>query len=118
MNKKISYRIYLIFLGLFSLSPSLVGAAPVITVVPATNVTPTSVVAMLETVINWVLAVAGALAALMLIYGGIKYILSSGDEKRTESAKKTILYAIIGIIVITAAYFLVSLGANILGSTQ
>jgi len=49
--------------------------------------------------INTALFVIGALAVIMLIYGGIRYTISAGDSKQVEAAKNTILYAIIGIIV-------------------
>ncbi len=49
--------------------------------------------------INTALFVIGALAVIMLIYGGIRYTISAGDAKQVEAAKNTILYAIIGIVV-------------------
>ena len=49
--------------------------------------------------INTALFVIGALAVIMLIYGGIRYTISAGDSKQVEAAKNTILYAIIGIII-------------------
>ena len=49
--------------------------------------------------INTALFAIGALAVIMLIYGGIRYTISAGDSKQVEAAKNTILYAIIGIIV-------------------
>ncbi len=49
--------------------------------------------------INTALFVIGALAVIMLIFGGIRYTISAGDSKQVEAAKNTILYAIIGIVV-------------------
>lgn len=49
--------------------------------------------------INYALIAVGALSVIMLIYGGIRYTISAGDAKQVESAKNTILYALIGIIV-------------------
>ncbi len=40
----------------------------------------------------------GALAVIMIIVGGIQYITSGGSSDRVSSAKKTILYAIVGVI--------------------
>lgn len=40
----------------------------------------------------------------MLIIGGIRYVLSQGDQSAVTSAKNTILYAIIGIVVAMLAY--------------
>lgn len=50
------------------------------------------------------LFVVGALAVVMLIFGGIRYIVSGGDQNNVTAAKNTILYAIIGIIVALLAY--------------
>ena len=52
------------------------------------------------TLINVALTLAGLVAAVYLILGGIRYITSQGDEDQAETAKNTILYAVIGLIVI------------------
>ena len=51
------------------------------------------------TVANILLFLVGAVAVIMLIIGGIRYTLSGGDSGAVTSAKNTILYAIIGLIV-------------------
>lgn len=48
---------------------------------------------------NTMMIVLGALSVIMIIYGGIQYVLSAGDAKKVESAKNTILYSVIGLIV-------------------
>ena len=53
-----------------------------------------------------ILGVAGIVLFLMLLLGGFKYITSGGDPKAAESARKTITYSIAGIILISAAYFI------------
>jgi len=57
-----------------------------------------------EQVVNTLLFVIGAIAVIMLIYGGFKYVVSGGDSSAVTSAKNTILYAIIGIIVAILSY--------------
>jgi len=59
-------------------------------------------------IVNTILFVIGGIAVLMLIYGGIRYTISGGDEKAVTSAKNTILYAVIGIIVAVLAYAIVN----------
>jgi hypothetical protein len=56
------------------------------------------------TITNILLFIIGAIAVVMLIIGGIRYVVSSGDQNAVTSAKNTILYAIIGIIVAFLAY--------------
>jgi hypothetical protein len=50
------------------------------------------------------LFIVGAVAVIMLIFGGIRYIVSGGDQANVTAAKNTILYAIVGIIVALLAY--------------
>lgn len=54
-------------------------------------------------ILNGLLVLAGIAALIFLIIGGFRYIFSQGDEDQTETAKSTILYAIIGLIVIALA---------------
>src|SRR5688572_20115136 len=56
------------------------------------------------TVTNILIFIIGAIAVIMLIIGGIRYVLSQGDQSAVTSAKNTILYAIIGIVVAMLAY--------------
>ena len=46
-----------------------------------------------------VLYIVGIIAVGMLIWGGIRYVLSGGDSKKVTDAKNTVLYAIIGLII-------------------
>ena len=55
-------------------------------------------------VADWLLNIIIALAFLMIVVGGVMYISSTGNPERTELAKKTIIYAIIGLIIAGASY--------------
>lgn len=57
-----------------------------------------------QTVTNVLLFIVGAVSVIMLIIGGIRYTISQGDSSAVTSAKNTILYAIIGIIVSLLAF--------------
>ena len=59
-------------------------------------------------IINVALFIIGAVCVLMLIYGGIKYTTSAGEEKAVTSAKNTILYGVVGLVVAILAYALVN----------
>jgi hypothetical protein len=54
-------------------------------------------------IINAGLILVSITAVIMIVYGGIKYIISMGDDKDTEKAKHIILYAVIGLIVVGLA---------------
>ena len=55
------------------------------------------------------LYVIGALSIIMIIYGGFKYITSSGEASAVTSAKNTIMYALIGLIVAVMAFTIASI---------
>jgi uncharacterized membrane protein len=57
---------------------------------------------------NMLIFVVGATSVLMIIIGGLKYVVSMGHPKRVESAKNTILYAIIGVIIAFCSYAIVN----------
>ena len=59
-----------------------------------------TVKSVLNTVYLWV----GIIAVVVIIIGGFKYTMSQGDAAKVKSAKDTILYAIIGLIVALAAF--------------
>ncbi len=75
----------------------------------------TSIEESLTKILNIGLGFVATIAVLALIYGGIKYITSLGDEKAAEEAKRVILYAIIGLIVIALAAVIVNLVLGALG---
>lgn len=57
-----------------------------------------------QTVVNILLFLVGAVAVIMLVIGGLRYVTSNGDQNAVTGAKNTIMYAIIGIIVAFLAY--------------
>ncbi len=58
-------------------------------------------------VINVFSIIVGIVAVIMVIYGGFRYITSGGDSGRVGNAKNTLIYAIIGLIIVALAQFLV-----------
>lgn len=57
---------------------------------------------------NVLIFLVGAIAVIMLIIGGLRYVISQGDKTNVESAKNTILYAVIGIVIAILAYAIVN----------
>lgn len=64
----------------------------------------TSLAGILTNITNYVLGFITIVAVLMLIWGGVQYLTAAGDEAQVESAKHTIMYAIIGLIVVGISY--------------
>ncbi len=56
---------------------------------------------------NIIISVVSAIAIIMLIVGGIKYVVSGGDSKKVTDAKNTLLYAIIGLVVCIISFAII-----------
>lgn len=60
-------------------------------------------------VINILFIIAVVIALAFLIYGGIKWILSGGDKTAVESARNTIVAAIVGLVIVFLSYFILNI---------
>ena len=69
-------------------------------------------------VINVFSIVVGVAAVIMIIIGGMRYVISGGDSGNVSSAKSTILYAVIGLVIVALAQFVVKFVLTKLGGTQ
>lgn len=58
---------------------------------------------------SWIVGVA---SVIMIIVGGFKYVTSSGDSNSVNSAKNTILYALVGLVVVALAQVIVRFVLN------
>ena len=67
---------------------------------------------LINTVINLLSIVVGIGAVIMIMVGGFKYITSGGDSGKAGSAKSTIMYAVLGLVVVALAQFLVKFVVN------
>jgi hypothetical protein len=63
---------------------------------------------MAKIIINTILYVLGILAVIMIIVSGIKYTVSAGDASKVKSAKDTLMYSIVGLVVAILAYAIVN----------
>ena len=70
----------------------------------------------IKAIVDWLLFLVGVLAVIMIVVGAIKYTLSAGDASKMTSAKNTIIYAVIGLIIGVLAYaivnFVIDFGEN------
>lgn len=62
--------------------------------------------------IKFVSVLIGAVAVLMIIFGGFRYITSGGDSNNVNAAKNTILYAIVGLVIVALAQVIVRFVLN------
>lgn len=70
---------------------------------------------LLKKAVNIISAIVGVVAVIMIIVGGFKYITSGGDQQKIASAKSTLLYAIIGLVIVALAQVIVHF---VIGQTQ
>lgn len=63
---------------------------------------------LLLRIVNFFLGFLGVVAVLMVVYGGVLYVTSAGNDDNVGKAKKIILYAIIGILIILSAFALIN----------
>lgn len=62
---------------------------------------------LITSVINIFSAVVGVVAVIMILYGGFKYITAGGDSSKITSAQHTIIYAIVGLVIVALAQIVV-----------
>ena len=65
--------------------------------------------------VTFILIVAVLIALFFLIFGGIRWITSGGDKAKVESARGTIIAAIIGLVIAFLAFFILSLALSFFG---
>ena len=63
---------------------------------------------IIKDIVNALLFILAAVAVIMIVIGGIKYTISQGDSSAITSAKNTILYSVIGLVVAILAYAIVN----------
>ena len=69
---------------------------------------PENLMVNVKGIVNGVLYIAGILAVVMVIIGGVKYTTSGGDQAAVTKAKNTILYGIVGLVISILAYAIVN----------
>ena len=73
-----------------------------------TGASSASVSDIIQSIVNILLFVIGAVSVIMIVIGGFKYVVSNGDASQVKSAKDTIFYSIIGLVVAILAYAIVN----------
>lgn len=74
---------------------------------------------VITSIVNGVIAMLGFLAVIMIVVGGYKYMTAAGDTSKLEAAKKTLLYACVGLIICALAFMIVNLVIiSIIGGQQ
>jgi len=69
---------------------------------------------LIKNITDWALGAIGLICVLMIIIGGVRYIVSAGNQTQTEGAKKTIVGAIIGLIIVILSDLMVNVVMSLL----
>ncbi len=62
---------------------------------------------LITSVVNIFSLIVGMVSVIMIIYGGFRYITSGGDSGKVSGAKNTIIYAVIGLVIVVLAQVIV-----------
>jgi hypothetical protein len=73
---------------------------------------------LITRVIDILLTFAAVIAIVFVIIGGYQYLASGGNEESAEKGKKTLINAIIGVVVIVLAYAIINVIVNLVGSNS
>ena len=68
----------------------------------------TEVTSIISTVIKGALGIVGALTLLMLVWGGFEWLTSAGSPDKVKSGTQTMIWAVIGVVLVFASYILLS----------
>jgi cytochrome bd-type quinol oxidase subunit 2 len=80
------------------------------------NTSSTKLDSFIKDLVNVFSIVVGVVAVIMIIVGGFRYITSGGDSGQIGTAKNTIIYAIIGLVIVALAQFIVQFVLNKVGN--
>jgi len=62
---------------------------------------------VLKAIVNILSAIVGVAAVIMIVLGGLRYVTSAGDANNVSAAKKTIIYALVGLVIVAMAQVIV-----------
>ncbi len=64
---------------------------------------------------KWILGIVGSLSLVMFIYGGFTMLISAGSAEKLMLAKKIILAAVIGLIIVFSSYLIIKFALGTIG---
>ena len=127
MKKTIKIVIASLFLAFFAFSPQLNNEALAITdcgsrdlrydpntrlCIPRGADSDITVNELILRIVNFLLGVAAVVAILFIVIGGFRYIMSAGNEEQAQKGKKTLINAVIGLVIVILSYAIVSVVAQ------
>ncbi len=65
---------------------------------------------------NWILGIVGSLTLIMFIYGGVMFLISAGASDKVDQAKKIIVAAIIGLLIVFSSWLIIKYTTETIGA--
>jgi len=97
------------------LTPAVALAQGLTGITPFQGTAQGGLVQSITTIINIILILAGLVAAIYLVIGGVRYITSRGDEDEAANAKNTVLFSLLGLLVIGLSAAIVNFVVGAIG---
>lgn len=73
---------------------------------------------LFNNIVQAALIFVGVVAVIMVIYGGLKFINSGGDQKQTTEARKILTYAVLGVILVLSSFAIIYFIGFLTGSSD
>jgi hypothetical protein len=67
----------------------------------------TSIAVLIGKVINAMMGIVGAIALMMIVWGGLQWMLAAGNDQKIKKGSQTVLWASIGLLIMFIAYIIV-----------
>ncbi len=74
--------------------------------------------ALVSNAIQWTVGIVGAVSLIFIVYGGISYTTSYGDQGKLQKARKMITYALIGLVIVALAEIITAFVSNMIRSAK
>lgn len=110
--RKLPTHLTIIFTLLAVSTRSALAQVDFVNQIPAPVKTGPTTADLVSNVVTTLSFIAGVACVIAIVIGGILYITSAGDEGRVRTAKNTLLYAIVGIVISISAYAIAAFVVN------
>jgi Na+-driven multidrug efflux pump len=70
---------------------------------------------LLQVLFQFIFIFASVIAIIMVLYAGIQWVISGGDKTKIESARNRLVYALVGLVIVVLAFFIVRTVIMLLG---
>src|ERR1035437_8856956 len=91
----------------------MLGCSAIVNGVDTTVATIDCVFPLMANLIYWLLVFSGTVALIVIIISGLRFIVSGGESKSVETAKKTMTFAVLGLLLVFLSFFILNVIAYV-----